>query len=151
MHINISKRFFNAEYYRKVYNVTADNLWDYWVKSGLPNNHICYKLKLDLAFDHAKYKEDIGIDMDIDCLYHNWFVNGKKKKYIKKNTITKNVNNTMDISCFNTSVEQVFSLYTAFDKVYSKDRICGLRKIAKISKNNPNIKINEALEKYLSI
>lgn len=153
IHINISKRYFDAEYYRKMYNVVADDLWTYWLKVGLSNKHICYKLKVLPSFDKDKYCEDNAlIDLDIDSSYHHWFSNGKKKKYIKKiDKSFKSVEKGLDVTGFNSSVEQIFDLYKAFNMIYSGDILSGLREVAEISRNNPNIKINDALAKYIDI
>jgi hypothetical protein len=151
IHIEISKKYFDLEYYKKIYNVSVNNCWEYWLNVGLKNNHICYKLKILPLFDHEKYKEDNGLDkLDIESLYHMWFMDGRKKKYLKKSVKTV-ANNNIDFTSFNVNVEQVIELYSAFNTVFCGDIVTGLKKIAQISENNPRIKVNDALTKYKEI
>lgn len=152
IHIEISKKYFDPDYYKKIYSLNLDNqqLLNYWLNTGLNLNHICCKLKIPLVFDYNSYSTDNLIDLDQDIAYHHWFTNGKKKKYLIKN-VTPIINNFMDIKSFNTNVEQIFELYSCFNDLYNTSSTKlphVLEKIANIYSNNPKLKVNDALQLY---
>lgn len=158
LHFEICKHFFDDKYYKKIYQIlnlsSKHDLWNYWMRPSSDQKEICFRLVSPQDFDHNKYytcnKKYIPY-FDKDVIYHHWYINGRKKKYIlnKDENINTLVSYKQQILKLNTTYDQVSIINNIFNQIYlGKNEFF---KLCQLAKYNPGVKMNIILELYIDI
>lgn len=149
IHLSISEKFFNPELYKRAYNVEDDNAWDHFRTRGVKDGLIPFQFIVPKNFQHKDYAELNNLNTDdVDQIYIHWFMNGKNPDYL----VEKGGSSRIDIGGLNLSPDQWFIINTAFTKVEDfRTRDDGLELLQKVCRNNPKLKVNDALAVYLNL
>jgi len=148
-HIQISKHFFDKIEYKLTYNIKDEQLWDYWLKCGLKQKHICYSISVPDHFDYESYILDNNLNIKTPkYAYIHWYQHAKNNIYIDNKTN----HSDLDIDSLNIHTEDWFRLNHIFAKIYKGENIdINLIELFTIYKENPTLNINKALEIYFSL
>lgn len=153
IHIQISKHFFDSKNYADMYNldISSDELWDHWLHEGVDKKEICYNFKVPNNFNFTEYADLFNVDKkNTKAVYLHWYINSKNYDFMNRDK--SNNGGSLDAETLDISQEQLYEVYSILNKVkeYSSTDN-GLERLSEICKCNPNFKLNEAVENYLSM
>lgn len=155
---------FNGDIYSKVYKIppetTLEHMQKIWYISYLKGEYqIPFEIYVPSNFDMDNYRSYNGLkkeDITDTAVYIHWYANGKNADYLKRYKVHKgDISGNSDElsgSLYNVTTTKLFDLFRGFNMmcIYN-DLDTGLDTLNMISKQNPMIKINDALEKYIDI
>lgn len=141
IHIQICKKYFNTELYKELYNGT----WEDFINNGIKERHIGFSFNIPNNFDIEAYREVVG-ELSDNKLYLHWYLNGKKKEFIKTST------GTLNISSYGTDYDTWIKVSKVIGKMYWNywGIDDNLKKLEKYTKVSPKMNINTIILDYLA-
>ncbi len=143
---------FDKKFYKQLYNLSVDNLEDYWINEGDRLSQIPFKFEVPIDFNFLKYSKDFGFkeETPIEYLYWHYKVNNPSLDYkIVLPKYTKLQPSTKEEFIDHDSWLEL-NLYLS--KIYNKiDVDENLIKVQDIVNNNPYSDINNILQNYFNL
>uniref|UniRef100_A0A6C0E2F8 Uncharacterized protein n=1 Tax=viral metagenome TaxID=1070528 RepID=A0A6C0E2F8_9ZZZZ len=152
--IAYNKKIFDYDFYVKTYKLDITDktlIYKHWQDKLLEKNiiDIPYKISIPDNFDLESYKSLFNINYDNEYYYIQWFMCGKDKNFIK---IPKKQDLILDGNKYNIQTNKMFELFYGFNMISSHTNIYdGFDIVSKITKNSPNLDINELVKMYNDI
>ncbi|VBB18594.1 hypothetical protein YASMINEVIRUS_1057 [Yasminevirus sp. GU-2018] len=169
---------FYARVYNISADTKIERLQKIWYQSHTKGEfQIPFKFTVPTNFDIENYRLKTSLKEDTtsnEAVYIHWYVNGKDKDYIRRggrkgqpgtNLISERSIGTtvapgsgdgspceLSGSSYNLPTTKLFELFSGFNMMYVSSNVeDGLKTIERVSKQNPRLKINEALDKYIDL
>lgn len=159
------KHAFDHEFYTRTYRVVDE--YDSYLSRKAAYAHfvaehnagnmmIPYVIKVPSNFDLENYYEtqladqfDSPNDVEPEYIYIHWYHNGANGDYMKR--ITSDVS-VVSGSSVNILTPKLFDLFRGFNMIHIyQDTNTGFDVLQRISEQNPDLKINDALNHYLDL
>jgi len=164
IYLRYNSHYFDHESYIKNHNISNDDiklsetdndkktkLFELWNKRFNEGKiEIPYSIKIPSNFDLDNYKAKLNLkNVSNEYIYIHWYMNGQNSDYMKRAT---NTSTSISGSVYSLPTTKLFDLFRGFNMMYSYRKIDqGLETLNRIAKQNPRLKINDALSKYIDI
>jgi hypothetical protein len=154
IHIEYSRQKFDPLFYQKVYNIdelnTYNELFEYWLSTGIKNKEICYNISVPSVFKYEDYSKNNNlINKDKTYIYLHWRIHSKDDIYMKQ---SKSISNFSSEGA-TISSDKLVDLFSVFSDIYNDTRVNSLDGFSKLKiflEQTPFVNINTCLEHYFS-
>ena len=150
LYIDISKLLFDKEFVKEVYGIESWEMWKDLYDKGY--DILPYRFSVPKEFRLDAYKTAKKIkSKNPHIVYIKWLKDGKDPDYIGRHAASDSIN-SIDFETFNVSKFDIFNVFNIFSEIYSNNKLEEkLHHLDIVANNNPNIKINDILDKYFEL